>query len=150
VVGISFIMGVVTGIPMEFQFGSNWSQFSRLTGGVIGAGAGHGRHIFLGRLPRGRVYCCSQRQPVFVSDILSHPNWANFGGIVLQSGLRAAWSTPTMSQDGKVLGTFCMYYREVRHPGPGEIQLIDYASRIAGIAIERKRAEEKESGLRVR
>ena len=28
-----------------------------------------------------------------------------------------------------------MYYREVRHPGPGEIQLIDYASRIAGIAI---------------
>jgi PAS domain S-box-containing protein len=48
-----------------------------------------------------------------------------------------------MSHDGKVLGTFGMYYREVRHPGPGEIQLIDYASRIAGIAIERKRAEEK-------
>src|ERR1043165_2972830 len=34
--GINFIMGVVTGIPMEFQFGTNWSQFSRLTGGVIG------------------------------------------------------------------------------------------------------------------
>ncbi len=34
--GISFIMGVVTGIPMEFQFGTNWSGFSRLTGGVIG------------------------------------------------------------------------------------------------------------------
>jgi cytochrome d ubiquinol oxidase subunit I len=34
--GISFIMGVVTGIPMEFQFGTNWSHFSRLTGGVIG------------------------------------------------------------------------------------------------------------------
>jgi hypothetical protein len=29
-------MGVVTGIPMEFQFGTNWAQFSRLTGGVIG------------------------------------------------------------------------------------------------------------------
>ena len=42
----------------------------------------------------------------------------------LQNGLRAAWSTPIMSHDGKVLGTFCMYYREVRHPGPGEIQLI--------------------------
>ncbi len=81
------------------------------------------------------------RQPVFVSDIVSHPNWANFRGIVLQSGLRAAWSTPIMSQDGKVLGTFCMYYREVRHPGPGEIQLIDYASRIAGIAIERDRSQ---------
>lgn len=34
--GINFLMGVVTGIPMEFQFGTNWSQFSRLTGGVIG------------------------------------------------------------------------------------------------------------------
>ena len=34
--GINFIMGVVTGIPMEFQFGTNWSQFSRATGGVIG------------------------------------------------------------------------------------------------------------------
>jgi cytochrome d ubiquinol oxidase subunit I len=29
-------MGVVTGIPMEFQFGTNWSQFSRVAGGVIG------------------------------------------------------------------------------------------------------------------
>jgi GAF domain-containing protein len=82
------------------------------------------------------------RQPVFVSDILSHPNWANFRSVVLQSGLRAAWSTPIMSQDGNVLGTFCMYYREVRHPAPSEILLIDYASRIAGIAIERKRSEE--------
>ena len=81
------------------------------------------------------------RQPVFVSDIVSHPNWANFRAVVLQSGLRAAWSTPIMSHDGKVLGTFCMYYREVRHPSPGEIQLIDYASRIAGIAVERDRSQ---------
>jgi len=34
--GISFAMGVVTGIPMEFQFGTNWAQFSRAAGGVIG------------------------------------------------------------------------------------------------------------------
>jgi cytochrome bd ubiquinol oxidase subunit I len=33
--GINFVAGVVTGIPMEFQFGTNWAQFSRLTGGVI-------------------------------------------------------------------------------------------------------------------
>ena len=83
------------------------------------------------------------RQPVFVSDIASDPRWVKFRDFALQNGLRAAWSTPIMSHDGKVLGTFCMYYREVRQPGPGEIQLIDYASRIAGIAIERKRAEER-------
>ncbi|HUC76393.1 MAG TPA: cytochrome ubiquinol oxidase subunit I [Vicinamibacterales bacterium] len=34
--GINFTLGVVTGIPMEFQFGTNWAQFSRQTGGVIG------------------------------------------------------------------------------------------------------------------
>ena len=34
--GINFMLGVVTGIPMEFQFGTNWSQFSRFAGGVIG------------------------------------------------------------------------------------------------------------------
>ncbi len=34
--GINFIIGVVTGIPMEFQFGTNWAEFSRVTGGVIG------------------------------------------------------------------------------------------------------------------
>src|SRR5277367_591871 len=33
---VNFLIGVVTGIPMEFQFGTNWSQFSRITGGVIG------------------------------------------------------------------------------------------------------------------
>lgn len=36
VFGVNFVMGVVTGIPMEFQFGTNWSQFARATGGVIG------------------------------------------------------------------------------------------------------------------
>jgi len=33
---INFLLGVVTGIPMEFQFGTNWSEFSRRAGGVIG------------------------------------------------------------------------------------------------------------------
>ena len=34
--GINFAIGVVTGIPMEFQFGTNWSLFSKYAGGVIG------------------------------------------------------------------------------------------------------------------
>ena len=33
---INFTMGIVTGIPMEFQFGTNWAKFSELTGGIIG------------------------------------------------------------------------------------------------------------------
>jgi cytochrome d ubiquinol oxidase subunit I len=34
--GLNFAVGVVTGIPMEFQFGTNWSGFSKYAGGVIG------------------------------------------------------------------------------------------------------------------
>ncbi len=34
--GINFVFGVVTGIPMEFEFGTNWARFSELSGGVIG------------------------------------------------------------------------------------------------------------------
>jgi PAS domain S-box-containing protein len=81
------------------------------------------------------------RQPVFVSDILSDPKWAGYREIARQSGLRASWSSPILSHDNTVLGTFCIYYRDVRSPGPDEVQLIDYASRIAGIAIERDRSQ---------
>src|SRR5258708_32395390 len=34
--GLTFVVGVVTGIPMEFQFGTNWGGFSKYAGGVIG------------------------------------------------------------------------------------------------------------------
>jgi cytochrome d ubiquinol oxidase subunit I len=34
--GLNFAMGVITGLPMEFQFGTNWSEFTRYSGGVIG------------------------------------------------------------------------------------------------------------------
>src|SRR5260370_41160587 len=73
--------------------------------------------------------------------MLSHQNWERFKDVILESGLRAAWSNPIMSQAGNVPGTFCMYYREVSHPTPDDIQLIDYASRIAGLAIERERSQ---------
>ena len=34
--GLNFAVGVVTGIPMEFQFGTNWASFTKYAGGVIG------------------------------------------------------------------------------------------------------------------
>src|SRR5271170_2036792 len=36
ILGLGFGVGVVTGIPMEFQFGTDWSAFSKYSGGVIG------------------------------------------------------------------------------------------------------------------
>jgi transcriptional regulator with GAF, ATPase, and Fis domain len=83
-----------------------------------------------------------RRAPVFVTDIHSDPLWEDFRELARQAGLRACWSTPIVSHSGKVLGTFAMYYRDVRSPGPFENQVIEAATRIARIAIERHRAEE--------
>src|SRR5258708_9985714 len=83
------------------------------------------------------------RQPVELSDVLWHTHFANFRDLIVRTDLRGCRSSPTVSEDGRVLGRLGMFDREVREPGPDEIQLIDYASRIAGIAIESKRTEEK-------
>src|ERR1700736_6232470 len=54
--------------------------------------------------------------PVIVSDIATDPLWnvPEHRASALGHGLRASWSNPVLSSDGKVLGTFCMYYRETR------------------------------------
>ena len=60
----------------------------------------------------------------------------------LAHGLRASWSTPILSLEGKVLGTFAMYTPEARSPTPQHQNIIDQISHLASIAIERTRAEE--------
>ncbi len=84
-----------------------------------------------------------RRERVVATDIAHDPLWTGYREAALQYGLRACWSTPILSQQGVVLGTFGMYYREVREPQPDELRLADIAARIAGIAIERKQAEER-------
>lgn len=78
---------------------------------------------------------------VIVSDIFEDPLWEDYRGLAAQFGLRACWSTPIISHTGDVLGSFAMYYHEPRSPGAEEIHLINVATHVAAIAIERKRAE---------
>ncbi|HKD08469.1 MAG TPA: PAS domain S-box protein [Bryobacteraceae bacterium] len=80
---------------------------------------------------------------VIVTDIMEDLLWEDYRGLASQFGLRACWSTPIISHKGQVLGSFAMYYHEPRSPGPEEIHLIDVATHVAAIAIERQQAEEK-------
>lgn len=82
------------------------------------------------------------KKPVIVSDTLSDPLWADFRDIAQKYGLRACWSVPILGQQGEVLGTFAMYYREPRAPHAYELGLIDQASHLAALAIERWRSAE--------
>jgi formate hydrogenlyase transcriptional activator len=78
-----------------------------------------------------------RREPVYVADILREPSWDDYRDLVLPYGIRAVWSRPLFTRDGKVLGTFAILYREVRFPDAVDLQLIENAGHIAGIAIER-------------
>ncbi len=84
-----------------------------------------------------------RRQPVITSDIQTDPLWEDYRHLVADFGYRSCWSTPIMSHQGDVLGVFAMYSMTVREPAPIERRLIEVAIRIAGIAIERKHAEER-------
>ena len=78
-----------------------------------------------------------RREPVYVADILQEPTWDDYRDRILPYGIRAVWSRPLFTREGKVLGTFAILYREVRNPDAIDLQMIENASHIAGIAIER-------------
>src|SRR3989454_8125142 len=81
-------------------------------------------------------------EQVIVSDIAADPLWADFRDLALAHSLRACWSTPVFSSEGKVIGTFAMYYREPRSPSPLEQDTIKHITHLAGIAVQRKLAEQ--------
>jgi two-component system cell cycle sensor histidine kinase/response regulator CckA len=83
-----------------------------------------------------------RRQPVIVAVIAADPLWAEGRHLALPHGLRACWSLPILSTAGIVLGTFALYYREPRSPGTWDWHLLERATHLAGLAIERTRAEE--------
>jgi len=80
-------------------------------------------------------------EQVIVSDIATDPLWTDFRDLVSAHSLRACWSTPIFSSEGKVIGTFAMYYREPRTPTAREQETIKHITHLAGVAIQRKLAE---------
>ena len=80
-------------------------------------------------------------EQVIVSDIAADPLWADFRDLALAHSLRACWSTPIFSAEGKVIGTFAMYYCEPRSPSPREQETIKHITHLAGVAIQRRLAE---------
>lgn len=81
---------------------------------------------------------------VIVTDIESDPLWQDFRVLAARFGLRACWSTPILSEDGNVLGTFAMYFKTPRNPEPLHERIIEVALHLAAVAIG-KNQQEKES-----
>ncbi len=83
-----------------------------------------------------------RKEPVYVTDILTDPIWENYRDRMLPYGIRSVWSRPLFTSEGKALGTFSINYREPRRPDANDLQLIENASHITGIAIERHMNEQ--------
>ena len=78
-----------------------------------------------------------RREPVFVSDILTDPIWDDYRHLLIPYEIRSVWSRPLFAREGRALGTFAMHYRQARSPSAADVALIEEASYITGIAIER-------------
>lgn len=90
------------------------------------------------------------RKPVIVTDIEVDPLWDDYRELARQYGLRACWSTPILASDGRVLGTFALYYREPRSPTELDLELIARATHVAGIAIQRDQLDQQLRDLAAR
>jgi formate hydrogenlyase transcriptional activator len=84
-----------------------------------------------------------RQEPVYVNDIFTDPIWDLYRDRMLPYGIRSVWSRPLFTSEGKPLGTFAILYREMRSPGSSDLKLIENASHITKIAIERHRNEEE-------
>ncbi|MGC9333851.1 MAG: GAF domain-containing protein [Anaerolineae bacterium] len=82
-----------------------------------------------------------QGQRVIVEDIACDERWEGLRDLAEAYGLRACWSEPVFSPEGDVVGTFAMYYRHPRAPTQAELQTIEMAAHLVGIAIEHRRAQ---------
>jgi len=82
-------------------------------------------------------------ETVIVADIATDPLWAEFRHLALPHGLRACWSSPILSSQGAVLGTFALYYRIPRGPTANEAQSVTRWAHLVGLAIEREQNERR-------
>jgi len=93
--------------------------------------------------PCARATCLKEQ--VIVADVASDLQWDAYGWrhLALSYGLQACWSTPILSSENAVLGTFALYSREPGGPTPQLQDVIGQITHLAAVAIERQRAVEQ-------
>jgi PAS domain-containing protein len=80
---------------------------------------------------------------IVVTDIERDPLWADFKDLALAHGLRACWSTPFLSREGKVLGTLALYYREARGPSEKDRETVKLIAATTGLVVDNARLHEQ-------
>ncbi len=81
------------------------------------------------------------KEQVIVTDIATDSLWARYRELADAHGLRACWSTPVLTREGRLLGTFANYFRAARGPTAAELDMVASAANVARISIEKRRDE---------
>ncbi|WP_145509265.1 EAL domain-containing protein [Yersinia alsatica] len=79
-----------------------------------------------------------RKESVEVQDIATDPLWADYRHLILPHGLLACWSTPILSSQGEILGTFAFYYKQARGPSEFHRQLVKLIANLCSLAMERE------------
>lgn len=87
------------------------------------------------------------RKQIIVTDIERDPLWSEYREIALPFGLRACWSTPIISSDQEVMGSFAVYYDKIMEPSSTHLMLINRFTRLSSLAIERDKCHAREQSL---
>jgi len=80
------------------------------------------------------AYLCRR---ILVEDIQASPLWVGPKDLALKYNLKSCWSTPIISTQSKVLGTFAIYHSQVKAPSLKDLELIDYFVHFSSIAFEK-------------
>ena len=114
--------GVAPNLPREFVQAMDYAPIEIRYGSCSAA-------VFLSRL-------------VTVADVETDALWEYRREAARQAGFRAAWSAPIVASDGQVVGTLAVYRRQPGIPSARDHELMMRMAQIAGIAIERRAAED--------
>jgi signal transduction histidine kinase len=91
-----------------------------------------------------------RREPVYANNIATDPLWVPYRDIARQNHLASCWSSPILSNEGRVLGTFALYHPQPRIPDDAAKELIARATHVASIVIERRALDEQLRALTAR
>jgi PAS domain S-box-containing protein len=83
-----------------------------------------------------------RRERVIVADLAGDPAAEPWREPLLAQGIRASWATPLFATDGALLGTLELHYPGARAPDAADLRVVELASHMAEIAIERARSGE--------
>jgi diguanylate cyclase (GGDEF)-like protein/PAS domain S-box-containing protein len=115
-------LGVAPNLPRAFAVAMDYAPIGIRFGSCAAA-------VYLNRL-------------VIVADIQTDALWEYRREAALHAGVRAAWSAPIVASDGQVVGTFAVFRRHPGIPLSRDYELMQRMAQIAGIAVERRAAED--------